>query len=222
MLAAEILIPIRVAVSLLAILIASGSIFWLLVRRWTTQHQWLALSDWAETNNFKLHGEERAVVPDVLNRLAKTHPRVLISLHDPDTAIVQIETSSASAGQTRAPRWNLLVRKLAHSWPMTLLRPTAHVNSLLDFFPLEAMHSLVPGERFVLYAEQNLAGRLLYESSVRALLPSDIGLGLVDDNLVLDFSTRPFDPVDLQRLDALAEQIVTRLPALPRAVKEGA
>jgi hypothetical protein len=214
MLVVQTSIPIRVLVSLVAILVASSAIFWFLVRRWTTQQHWLALSDWAEANNFKLHGQHRAVAPDVLKRLTPTLPRVLISLHDPDTAIVQIETYAALAGKIRPTRWNLLIRKLASSWPTTLLRPTMHVNSVLDFFPLSTMRAMVPGERFVQYAEQNLAGRLLSQSSVRSLLPPDIGLALVDDNLVLDFSTRPFDALELQRIDALAEQIVTRLPDL--------
>ncbi|MGE5610876.1 MAG: hypothetical protein ACM359_16620 [Bacillota bacterium] len=220
MLVAQTSIPIRVLVSLLAILVASIAIFWFLVRRWTTQQHWLALSDWAEANNFKLHGQQRAVAPEVLNRFTPTLPRVLVSLHDPDTAIVQIETPTRTS-EPRAARWNLLIRKLASSWPTTLLRPTAQVHSLLDFLPLGTMRAMVPGERFVQYAEQNLAGRLLNQSSVRAMLPPDIGLALIDDNLVLDFSTRPFDSLELQRMDALAEQIVTRLPSLPTDAEEG-
>jgi hypothetical protein len=47
---------------------------------------------------------------------------------------------------------------------------------------------------------------------VAALLPPDVGLLLAGENLVLDFSTRPFDPLELQRVDALAEQIVMHLP----------
>jgi hypothetical protein len=47
---------------------------------------------------------------------------------------------------------------------------------------------------------------------VAALLPADIGLLLVEQNLVLDFSSRPFDPLEMQRIDALAEQIVLHLP----------
>ncbi|HEX2973958.1 MAG TPA: hypothetical protein VHP11_16620 [Tepidisphaeraceae bacterium] len=212
----QIQIPIAVLFILLAILIASIAIFWFLVRRWTAQQHWLALSDWAEANNFKLHGESRAIAPDILHRLGPTPPRVLVSLHDPDTAILQIETAPTAPG-AQPPRWNLLIRKLAaHTWPLTILRPAAHVHSLLDFFPLNTLQAMVPGERFIQYAERNLAGQMLSQSTVRALLPPDIGLVLVEDDLLLDFSTRPFDPLELQRIDALAEQIVARLPDLPQ------
>ena len=71
---------------------------------------------------------------------------------------------------------------------------------------------MAPTERVVLYGAEARAARKLGKSSVAALLPPDVGLLLVEQNLVLDFSSRPFDPLELQRIDALAEQIVTHLP----------
>src|SRR5437899_174862 len=79
--------------ALVMIIGASAGIFWLLVRRWTTQRHWVALGDWADENRFALRGGE-----------------------------------------------------------------------------------------------------------------------LVGENLVLDFSARPFDPLELERVDGLAEQIVLHLP----------
>jgi hypothetical protein len=82
----------------------------------------------------------------------------------------------------------------------------------LDYFQLEEMRAMAPTERFVLYGAEARAARALGKSSVAALLPADVGMMLVDKNLVLDFSSRPFDPLELERIDALAEQIVTHLP----------
>lgn len=204
---------------LLAILGASGVMFWMLVRRWTQQQHWLALSDWAEANQFVLSGQDRAVRPGLLLRLgtAGREPRVLLSLHDADTTIVQVEalpqaTQHDPAVLAPPARWNLLIRRLETTWPTTGLRPQGHAHSVLDFFKLADMQAMSPSERFVLYGQEAGAAKALAGSLVRGLLPPDIALLLVGNDLVLDFSTRPMDPLTLARMDALAEQIVSHLP----------
>jgi hypothetical protein len=204
-----------------AILLASGTVYYLLVRRWTTQRRWLALADWAEANKFKLHGEQLAVLPEVLKLLTTPPPRALLSLNDADTALLQIETSltpssgpaQSTPAEPRPSRWNLLVRKLELAWPMTGLRPQGHAHSILDFFPLADMQAMSPSERFVLYGAESRSARALSKSILRGLLPPDIGLLVVGHNLILDFSARPFDELTLERIDALAEQLVLHLPA---------
>jgi hypothetical protein len=37
---------------------------------------------------------------------------------------------------------------------------------------------------------------------------------LTGENLVIDFSRRPFDALEIQRMDSLAEQLVAHLPAI--------
>jgi len=71
-----------------------------------------------------------------------------------------------------------------------------------------------PSERFTLYGEQATAARAVASSALRGLLPPDIGLVLLDHYLMLDFSARPFDPLELERLDDLAEQLTVNLPRL--------
>jgi len=195
-----------------AIIGASSGIFWLLVRRWTTQRHWLALQDWADENRFKLHGEEKAVAPQVLKSITQPAPKVLVSLNDVDTGLLQIEASPPRGGGAAAMRWNLLIRKLERPWPTTGFRPASSGRSILDYFPLSEMRAMAPTERFVLYGAESRAARALGKSSVAALLPPDVGVLLVEQNLILDFSTRPFDALELQRIDALAEQIVVHLP----------
>jgi len=203
---------VAVFLSLVAIIGASSGIFWLLVRRWTTQRHWVALQDWADENRFKLHGEDRAVGPEILKKLTQPAPKVLVSLNDVDTGIVQIEGWPPKGKGTQPVRWNLLVRKLERTWPTTGFRPAMSGRSILDYFQLDEMRAMAPTERFVLYGAEARAARALGKSSVAALLPADIGLLLVEQNLVLDFSSRPFDPLEMQRIDALAEQIVLHLP----------
>jgi len=198
--------------ALVMIIGASSGIFWLLVRRWTTQRHWVALGDWADENRFALRGEERAVGPEILKSLTQPAPKVLVSVNDADTGIVQIEAQPPKGKGTAVVRWNLLVRQLERSWPTTGFRPASSARSILDYFQLDEMRAMAPMERFVLYGAEARAARALGKSSVAALLPPDVGLLLVGENLVLDFSARPFDPLELERGDGLAEQIVLHLP----------
>jgi hypothetical protein len=214
-------IPAAVPAALAVILLASSVMFWLLVRRWTADRAWQGLTEWAQANRFMLRGEKLAVAPEVVRLLSKPEPRILLSLNDADTTLVQIETpltpaaSPEGGGPAAATpaRWNLLVRKLESAWPMTGLRPQGHAHSVLDFFPLHDMQAMSPSERFVLYGAEARSARILARSAVRGLMPPDIGLILVGHSLVLDFSARQFDALTVQRIDALAEQLVTHLPA---------
>src|SRR5688500_14510620 len=106
-----------VFLSLGAILAMASGGFWLLVRRWTTQRHWVALQDWADQNRFILHGEKRAVGPEVLKSITQPAPKVLVSLNDVDTGIIQIEASPPRGVNAPAVRWNLLIRKLERKWP---------------------------------------------------------------------------------------------------------
>jgi hypothetical protein len=48
---------------------------------------------------------------------------------------------------------------------------------------------------------------------LRALTPPNVGLLLHGQRLILDFSHRPFDEIELTRMTSLAEQLVAHLPA---------
>ena len=210
------IIPPTVPLVLIFVIAASTAVLWMLIRRWTQQHQWLALSDWAAENRFKLHGERNAVAPDVLRTLTTPPPRVLVSLHDPDTAAVQVETLTNPNPEKRneSSRWNLLIRKLQTPWPTTCLRPPSIPSSICDFYPSHTFAVMTQNDRFTLYSISSAAAKALNRSSARALLPPDISLVLTAENLILDFSTRPFDALEIQRMDSLAEQLVAHLPAI--------
>jgi len=215
MLARYRLFGLAAPLALLGILAASCAVFWSLVAQWTTRRRWLAMSDWADVNRLALRKGDEASVPDALKSLGWEPAKALLSLSDSDTTIVQVEAVALPGKATKGQRtrWNLLIRNAGSSWPIVGLRPAVHINSILDYLPPGSVQAMAPGERFVLYASQTTAGRALARSSARALLPPDVGMMLAGESLVLDFSTRPFDPLELQRMDALAKQLVAHLQA---------
>jgi hypothetical protein len=69
-------------------------------------------------------------------------------------------------------------------------------------------------ERFTLHGLDPRAARKLNESPVRGLLPVDLPLILLDEWLLLEFTDRPFDPIEFDRLIAIARQAATQLPTI--------
>lgn len=108
--------------------------------------------------------------------------------------------------------WNLLVRHMPWAWRPTGVRPAGAQRSLLDLVSLSSFPSLGSTERFVVYGTDSAAARELSQSMARSLLPPDIGLLLYGSELVLDFSGRPFDPIEFNRMLALADQLAEKLP----------
>jgi hypothetical protein len=197
---------------LLPMLAASTFVYWVLVRRWTVGRRWANLSEWAATNEFRLSREHEPPLPDPLAFLPQ--PRTLLCLSAEKTIIAQVQTATSPGQDGSQPaQWNLLLRKLESDWPLTGLRPSKRSMAALDFLPPAGLHAFIPGDRFILYGQQRLAARELGNSAVRGLLPPDLGLLLLPEGwLVLDFSTRPFDPLEFQRMCDLAQQLVAHLP----------
>jgi hypothetical protein len=196
-----------VLLSLVAVLLVSVLTFNWQVRRWTTNRAWRALLDWARERGWKLSNQD-VEPPEPFDRLPAARATTLLT--GKSTRAFQLETQGGSAVQT--PRWHVLVRDLQTAWPPTGLRPSQAPASLLDLFSLSSFPRMGEVERFVVFGTESKAARILSKSPARALLPPDIGLLLSGGKLVLDFSTRPFDPIELGRMTALAEQLVTHLP----------
>jgi hypothetical protein len=109
--------------------------------------------------------------------------------------------------------WNILIREIETPWPPTGLRPTSADSSALDLFSLTSFPLLGASERFVIYGTASKAAASLTRSSARGLLPPDVGMLLHGRRLMLDFSDRPFDTVEFDRMIAVAEQIVGHMPS---------
>ena len=194
------------ALSLVAIIGSGTAVFWALVHRWTMDRQRATLSDWARENRFKSEGET-SPIPAPLNE-AMRQLRVVISLRGGKFSIMQLEGEGASP----PPRWNVLVAGVAGNWRPTALRPAHAERSLLDLVSLSSYPLMGETDRFVIFGTETASARKLSKSHARGLLPPDIGLLLHGEHLVLDFSTRPFDPIEFERMIALAEQLVAQLP----------
>jgi hypothetical protein len=205
---------------LIVILFASVVTYRLLVVRWTTRKHWLDLSRWADEHAMSLHGPERAALPDPLATLSMAAPDAVLvpkSAANAPVTLASFHTPHAKRTDTsQFTQWHVLVRPLAADWPATALRPRANASSLVDLFPqMTSFPSMAPPERFVIFGADSAAARRVAKSSLLALLPPDLGLILQGRVLLLDFSARPFDSIELTRITTLVEQLVTHLPAPP-------
>lgn len=186
--------------SLAVMLAASVWIFWLLVRRSTSSRQITALAQWARDEGWRFARRplEKPEPFDVLSGPGLEPNLVLSDRKDLE--------SMAELGN-----WNVLIRRIETDWKPTGLRPVASIPSVLELFSLSSFPLMGPSERFTLFGADPAAAAALSASSARALLPPDVGLLLHGRFLILDFSPRPFDAVELNRMRALGEQIAKHL-----------
>jgi hypothetical protein len=197
--------------TLLLILGASVAVFVALVRRETHRRRAVALARWARSRGLRVAagpGDLPALAP-----LKQFNAKVHAAIGGQTVTLARLET--ADAGLTTAaasPRiWNVLVRKLGAPWPTTALRPAAHTVSLVDLFSLSSYPSLMPTQRFMIFGSEARAARALAESEAPALLPPDVALVLYENHLILDFSGRPFDEIEFDRMIDLSQQLAPRL-----------
>jgi hypothetical protein len=197
--------------TLLLILGASVAVFVALVRRETNRRRAVALAQWARSRGLRVPADPSGLPG--LAPLKQFNAKIHAAIAGETVTLARIET--ADAGLTTAaaaPRtWNVMLRKLGAAWPTTALRPTAHTVSLVDLFSLSSYPSLMPTQRFMIFGSEARAARALAESEAPALLPPDIALVLYADHLILDFSGRPFDEIEFDRLIDLSEQLTSRL-----------
>ncbi len=205
---------------LLALLLtAAVCVFVVLARRMTVHRRRVIFSEWADSAGFKAYFNEAArdhgPLPVPLDRLSPPASPI-VQLTNGKLTLAQLLslTTPASAHPERPSTWHILITPVGATWPMTALRPIAHAASLLDGFEMSSYPSLAPPERFIIFGADPIAARRIAQSQLRGLLPADLGLMLCENHLLLDFSARAFDPIELTRIIALAEQIASRLPAL--------
>jgi hypothetical protein len=220
--------------TLLAVLGASAATLWVLVRRATSHRRWVALSEWAREYGFRFSRSAEGEPPAPFDTLREPRAVVRLQLARGPTALVQFEhgeTAPSPASPAPAPPavaavptiaaprqvvvWNVLIRRIESDWRPTGLRPSHAASSVLDLLSLSSFPTLGATDRFVAFGTDSAAARAVSKSMLRSLLPADVGLLLHGRHLVLDFSTRPFDPIELSRLTALADQLAAHLPAAP-------
>ena len=201
---------------LLAVIGLSVAVFVALVRRSTSKRSWVEIAEWAREHGFRVTARESAA-PAPLDSVHRADVRAAMCATDKRTTLVRLE-AAAPAGADRladaAPaRWHALVRDIETTWQPTGLRPAPAATSLLDLFSLSSFPLMGETQRFVVYGTDSAPARRLSKSNLRGLLPPDIGLLLHGQRLVLDFSERPFDTIEFDRMIALADQLVLHLPS---------
>ena len=207
-------LSVRVLLALMLMLLASGAVFSVLVRRWTTQRRRVSLEDWAKAARLKFVEGGAELLPEVLARLTPTVESVM-SLSGKDVQIVRIATNaSLTAGAAQhapPPVWKLLVIAVRKPWSVAGVRPEGAKQSVLDLYSLSSFPLLGGTERFVVYAVDSDAAADLPQSALRSLLPSDLGLLMLGHSMILDFSSRAFDELEFSRMIALAKQLAQRV-----------
>lgn len=204
---------------LILLLCASCWVFAVLLKMWTTHRPIAALRQWARPRGYGVLGRSQAAVPAMLQtadpplqailelrtlRLSKQISRA--------TSFIQLQTASAPSPSASTPqRWHVMIMAMESDWPLSGLRPAQLPVSLLDLLRLRTSPSLVESLRFSVMGQEIAAARKLSATGIRSLLPADIGLLLGPGALLLDFSTRPFDDIEFERMLIIGEQVIAAL-----------
>ena len=209
------LLSLEILALLGVILFGSALTFSILVRRWTTQRHRVAMSEWGRQRGFRLE-----IAADVrtfgapLNVLGGYNPQPAVCLDDGRTRILAVVADPPARPDglpgTGQVTWRLLLRRIEPTLRPAGLRPTGARHSFLDLFSLS---SFAAGgtERFMLFAADSEAAREFPTHAVQSLTPGDVGVLVQDGAMVLDFSSRPFDDLEFNRMNALADQLSQKL-----------
>jgi hypothetical protein len=207
-------VNVRVLSALLLMLLASSAVFSVLVRRWTTQRRRASLEEWARAARLKFTEGSAELLPSSLERLKPTAEAVML-LDSKEIQIVRVSTlmPAIAGGAQHVPPlvWKLLIISVRRSWSVAGMRPEGVKQSVLDLFSLSSFPALGGTERFVVYAVDSDAASALPQSTIRSLLPSDLGLLMQGNWMILDFSSRPFDELECERLISLAKQLAQHI-----------
>jgi len=191
---------------LTSILFAASMTYWLLVRRWTSRRQWVALADWNREQGFKFVRFDEGEIPAPLTHISP-RPRIRFCLQKAPNMFLQLDSS-----ESLAETLNLFVRHIETELAPAGLHPVTADRSVIRLFGMEPFPTLRGADRFVTFGADRSAAESLSKSSAAALLPPDVALLLHGQHMILDFSARPFDAIEFQRMLALSDQIITHLP----------
>lgn len=196
---------------LLLILAASLAVFSVITRGAASRGRMLAIGQWARVHGGKiLDSHELNQIPRRLAMLVAYRPRFRLALEGSNWTMAEFTTTAPAEAKGKIPRWRLVTVDLgegSRSWPATGLRPAARTVSLTDLLQLSSFPSLSGGDHFIIFGVEPEAAAALAESTVHERLPADIGLLLMDKELVLDFSNRRFETDELPRMLELARNL---------------
>jgi hypothetical protein len=179
------------------------------------------LSEWAREHDYRLPRAGDAKLPSILQAATGSAMQIRSALVRPGAALLELRAGEKPGAPTEsdaASARHALVRLIQSQWPATALRPvradTPDSASLVDSYAMRAYPTLAAPDRFTVHGIALAAARALASSPVRSLLPPDVGLLVIGNELLLDFSARPFDPVEFDRMTAVADQVIAHLPVV--------
>jgi hypothetical protein len=187
--------------TLAAIFLGSSATFFILIRRWTTHRQWTAMSEWGRERRFRQLPLDE-ILPAPIDEL-DLRPQLLISS---GTITIADFTPPLDEDQRRV---HVLHRRLELPIAAGGLRPIDAKASFLDRFKLTAFPMITENDRFTAVGTDSAAARHV-ANVARRLLPPDLGLLVHGQALVIDFSSRPFDTIEFDRMILLSEQLASQ------------
>jgi hypothetical protein len=202
------------------LIVVMGAAAWMasmLTKRHTEGREAFGLWEWSVNKRFRRR-PPGVVTVDALDEIRDYALRASEHFQSRDglTSIYRLQT--VSRGDV-VQHWHALVRTVEQYSTPIALRPVGAQHSLVDLMHLTLFPKLSSQTRFAVYGLRATDARELAGGAARALLPPDIGLIRNADAVILDFTSRPFDPVEFSRVCAIAEQIVAGHGAALHRVK---
>lgn len=209
-----------ILLTLFLLLAVTTGMMWMLLWREAGNRYLAALTDWCRAGRHRLHtrwADPRP--PEPLHRFGPG-VRVSLALVGRRCALVKFFVDRPAVppppavleAPTGSRRRQVLVWPVDRDWPAIGLRPTHAADALVDLLSLP-VHLAESTQRFAICTADRKLAQQVFATSLRGLLPADVGLILLGRHLLLDFSDRPFDGIEFNRMIAVAEQLVTHLPA---------
>jgi hypothetical protein len=197
---------------MLIILAAATWVFTTLVSRETLRRADLSLSNWARSRKLRvIDVEDHPPDQSAVAALSSLHPKLRRLLQNNVVRIMQVRTDDPPQLKMTSPLWNLLMLRMDANWPPTGLRPAERSISVIDLFALSSFASLAPNLSFMVFGAEPWAARAFPASTIAAILPPDVGLLLHGPDLILDFTGREFDEIELTRMMELADELAQLL-----------
>ncbi len=189
-----------ILLTLLLIFFGASAVFFTLIRRFTTQRRWSAMQQWARDHGFRHRGTDWPLPPALA--ISDLPPQLILA--SGTTAFVDFTPSRSDHPI------HVMHRAIDVSITPAGLRPVNDKLSYLDRFRLSAFPLMTENDRFLAVGADSAAARQVVELA-RRLLPGDLGLLFHGPAMVIDFSNRPFDTIEFDRLVALSDQLLLQV-----------
>jgi len=163
------------------------------------------LEDWADERGYTVLEPQLESLPHALERLRTINPTIESILRKKGDTLLRFRI-----GENATFFWHLLVRATHDAHPAAaLISATARQNAA-ELFQLSAYPAVLSNDRFTVWANESRAARMMADAPTRGLLPADISYLTVGNLIILDFTPRPFDPIEFDRMITVMEQIIRK------------